>query len=66
MSSIKKEIYEIQSKITEEHNLSRGITDKSAMTLGKTSGGFANKLILTIISIFVSCALFLLVYYLYK
>lgn len=66
MSSIKKEIYEIQSKITEERNLSREISDKSTMTLGKTSKGFANKLILTIIFIFVSCTLFLLVYYLYR
>lgn len=66
ISSIKKEIYEIQSKITEERNLSRGISDKSTMTLGRTSKGFANKLILTIISTFISFALFLLVYYLYS
>ena len=66
MSDIKREIYEIQTKINEEHNLSRNIEDKSAKTLGRSSEGFANKLILTIISMFVSCALFLLIYFLYK
>lgn len=66
MSNIKREIYELQSKITEGHNLSRNVEDKSAKTLSRSSEGFANKLILTIISMFVSCALFLLVYYLCK
>ena len=66
MSTTKKEIYELQCKITEEHNLSRTIEDKNAKSLVRSSGGFAGQLVLTIISMFVACALFLIVYYLYR